>query len=92
MGKELVISSETFRKSIYAAEKSLAQLPIVDRPSWSLRDKLMACSESSKMSTAEISQPLCTAVQIALVDLLGSCGVTFQAVVGHSSGKLNPPK
>lgn len=34
------------------------------------------------------SQPLCTAIQIALVDLLHSWGITPAAVVGHSSGEI----
>jgi amino acid adenylation domain-containing protein len=38
--------------------------------------------------SAELSQPLCTALQIALVDLLRQSGITFDAVVGHSSGEI----
>lgn len=34
----------------------------------------------------EYSQPICTAVQIALVDLLERWGITPQATIGHSSG------
>lgn len=34
------------------------------------------------------SQPLCTALQIALVDLLESFGVTPDTVIGHSSGEI----
>jgi len=37
---------------------------------------------------AEISQPLCTAVQIALVNLLRSWGLSPASVVGHSSGEI----
>lgn len=39
-------------------------------------------------SPAEISQPLCTAIQIALVDLLPTSGISFTAVVGHSPGEI----
>lgn len=35
-----------------------------------------------------ISQPLCIAVQIALVNLLRSWGIKPDAVVGHSSGEI----
>jgi acyl transferase domain-containing protein len=31
-----------------------------------------------------MAQPMCTAIQIALVDLLDAVGVTFSAVIGHS--------
>ena len=36
----------------------------------------------------EISQPLCTAIQIALVNLLRCWGLSPAAVVGHSSGEI----
>jgi NADPH:quinone reductase-like Zn-dependent oxidoreductase/malonyl CoA-acyl carrier protein transacylase len=35
-----------------------------------------------------MSQPACTAVQLALVDLLASWGIKPKAVVGHSSGEI----
>ena len=41
-----------------------------------------------RLSQAELSQPLCTALQIAIVDLLASWGVSPSAVVGHSSGEI----
>jgi malonyl CoA-acyl carrier protein transacylase len=34
------------------------------------------------------SQPLCTALQIGLVELLKNMGVTPAAVLGHSSGEI----
>jgi acyl transferase domain-containing protein len=37
---------------------------------------------------AEYSQPICTALQIALVDLLAAWGINPSAVVGHSSGEI----
>jgi acyl transferase domain-containing protein len=48
------------------------------------------CSSEDKvrLSQAEVSQPLCTALQIAVVDILASWGVTPSAVVGHSSGEI----
>lgn len=45
-------------------------------------------ASSSRISEAAISQPLCTAVQIALVDLLKAAGIRFNAVVEHSSGEI----
>lgn len=40
------------------------------------------------MYEAEFSQPLCTALQLALVDTLTSIGIQPAAVVGHSSGEI----
>ena len=40
------------------------------------------------MNDPSYGQPLCTALQIALVDLLESWGVSPAAVVGHSSGEI----
>ncbi|PVI00072.1 polyketide synthase PksD [Periconia macrospinosa] len=40
------------------------------------------------INSPQFSQPLCTALQIALVDLLRSFGVSPSAVVGHSSGEI----
>lgn len=38
--------------------------------------------------SAELSQPLCTAIQVAIVNLLREWGITPAAVVGHSSGEI----
>lgn len=45
-------------------------------------------AQTSKISEAHISQPSCTAVQVALIDLLRSWGVRPTAVAGHSSGEI----
>lgn len=88
MGRELIRKSPLFRKTIQACEDTLQALPIPDVPEWSLVQELMADGSSSRLSEAAIAQPLCTAVQIALVDLLAASGITFDAVVGHSSGEI----
>ena len=43
---------------------------------------------SSRIQTAEYSQPLCTALQAALINLLRTWNVHPTAVVGHSSGEI----
>lgn len=88
MGKELYHSSAVFRTSIDHMQDSLDTLPPQDRPDWSLVGQLHAPAETSNVGQAAISQPLCTAIQIALVDLLDAAGVNFSAVVGHSSGEI----
>ncbi|KAJ4361125.1 uncharacterized protein N0V89_001694 [Didymosphaeria variabile] len=69
-------------------EGHLSRLPPSDRPQWSLRQELERGADSSRVGEAELSQPLCTALQIVLVDLLRAAGITFTAVVGHSSGEI----
>ncbi|TVY37671.1 Polyketide synthase [Lachnellula subtilissima] len=89
MGKELYSSSELFRRAIEQMQHSLDSLPTNDRPDWSLVDQLNAPAETSRVGEAAVSQPLCTALQIALVDILRAAGVEFSAVVGHSSGEIS---
>lgn len=88
MGSALIHSSPLFRQTIQACEATLQALPPSDIPNWSLITELTAPPSSSRISSAAISQPLCTAVQIALVNLLTSSGIKFSAVVGHSSGEI----
>lgn len=42
----------------------------------------------SNIHKPEFSQPLCTAIQIALIDLLHDFGIYPSAVIGHSSGEI----
>ena len=53
-----------------------------------LTDELLKDAITSRVDSADLSQPLCTAVQIALVDLLASWGVKPACVTGHSSGEI----
>jgi NADPH:quinone reductase-like Zn-dependent oxidoreductase/malonyl CoA-acyl carrier protein transacylase len=51
-------------------------------------DELMKDRKSSRINEAEISQPLCSALQIALVDLYASWNIHPIRVIGHSSGEV----
>lgn len=42
----------------------------------------------SRLGESSFSQPICTALQIALVKLLRSWNVVPAAVIGHSSGEI----
>ncbi|KAI1193519.1 putative PKS-NRPS protein [Nemania serpens] len=88
MGAELIESSAAVRDIVAALERSLAELPPSDRPSWSLKEEMLAPAGKSQIQKAELSQPLCTALQIILVDVLRAAGLTFSAVIGHSSGEI----
>ncbi|KAJ5624593.1 hypothetical protein N7510_000902 [Penicillium lagena] len=88
MGLKLIEAYASARQTLNALDASLASLPPADRPAWTLLDELSAAGTASRLGEAAISQPLCTAVQIVLVDLLRAAGVSFRAVVGHSSGEI----
>lgn len=88
MAAKLLMSNFTAARILRRLDQSLQSLPEAHRPRWSLMDELSADSTSSRVTEAVISQPLCTAVQIVLVDLLRAAGVRFKAVVGHSSGEI----
>ncbi|KAL1985032.1 hypothetical protein VTN96DRAFT_8485 [Rasamsonia emersonii] len=87
MGRRLIESCPLFRDSIEQCEASLAGLGD-EAPKWSLMEELMADATNSRLSQAAFSQPLCTALQIALVDLMYAAGIRFRGVVGHSSGEI----
>ena len=88
MGAHLIRSSSFVRERIQYLEQSLTSLPPSDRPPWYLQDEMLAGDSGSRINEATLSQPLCTAIQIVLVDLLRVAGITFTAVVGHSSGEI----
>jgi acyl transferase domain-containing protein len=83
MGREL-LEYHIFEDCLNMAETYLRSLGC----EWSLMSELLKDAEVSLIDLPRISQPLCTALQIALVDLLGHWGVEPQAVVGHSSGEI----
>ncbi|KAG9238233.1 hypothetical protein BJ875DRAFT_492652, partial [Amylocarpus encephaloides] len=84
MGRELLPLPSPFRDSIIRSEKILKKLG----SSWSLVDELNMGKLDSRIKESEIAQPMTTALQIALVNLLRSIGVTPEAVIGHSSGEI----
>ncbi|KAE8834902.1 hypothetical protein PTNB85_06235 [Pyrenophora teres f. teres] len=55
---------------------------------WSLAEELNRTEAECKLRETDYSQPACTAIQIALVDLLSSFSVSPVAVIGHSSGEI----
>jgi acyl transferase domain-containing protein len=51
-------------------------------------DELLKPESASFLEKAEFSQPICTALQVALVNLLSTWRIRPSAVVGHSSGEI----
>ncbi|KAF2868359.1 hypothetical protein BDV95DRAFT_500684 [Massariosphaeria phaeospora] len=80
MGLELLQYS-VFEESLRQSDKIFRSLGC----RWSVFDMIRS---NDKIHSPEISQPLCTALQLALVELLRTFAVTPAAVIGHSSGEI----
>ena len=89
MGAGLYESPTVFRDAFMRMQKSLDSLPNKqDRPTWSLVGELSASAKKSRVGEDSILQPLCTALQVALVDVLRAAGMQFAGIVGHSSSEI----
>lgn len=86
MGTALLDHCPLFRSILQECDRLLSELP--DPPAWKMTEELSKVKETSNIYKAEFSQPLCTALQLGLVAVLESWGVTPDAVVGHSSGEI----
>jgi malonyl CoA-acyl carrier protein transacylase/ubiquinone/menaquinone biosynthesis C-methylase UbiE len=87
MGKELLRSNRHFKSTIKAMDAHLKTFG-ADGPKWTIEAELRKPAKTSQVHLAELSQPLCTAIQVALVAALNAVGVKPAAVVGHSSGEI----
>ena len=100
MGRELMLYSvfeaslqaaDLYFKEEFACPWSLLGEPLI-RPFLGrflqIAEECNKDKENSKINSPNFSQPICTALQIALVDLLRSWGISASAVVGHSSGEI----
>ncbi|KAL4940592.1 hypothetical protein BDV06DRAFT_223966 [Aspergillus oleicola] len=84
MGTELR-QYDVFQSSLEAAETFFKQ--DLKCP-WSVTKEMERADKESQINLPEFSQALCTVLQVALVDLLASWGVSPVAVAGHSSGEI----
>ncbi|KAL2820183.1 polyketide synthase module [Aspergillus cavernicola] len=57
-------------------------------PSWSIVEELTEPRQADYYQRPELSQPLTTALQLAILSILEEWGVQPMAVVGHSSGEI----
>ncbi|EPE25381.1 Thiolase-like protein [Glarea lozoyensis ATCC 20868] len=84
MGRELILAYPTFGAQIREASEILSEYGA----KWSLIDELMRDEKSTRINEVDISQPSTVAIQLCLVDLLKSWGITPAAVTSHSSGEI----
>ena len=86
MCKELFTEFSVFRDAISEMDSVLQSLP--HPPAWNLQKTILEESATSTIHHAAYSQPACTAIQVALVQLLASWDIYPSATLGHSSGEI----
>ncbi|KAI1348949.1 hypothetical protein F5Y01DRAFT_290832 [Xylaria sp. FL0043] len=88
MGKVAVSEFPRFRETIEKLDRVLSRLD--PKPTFSLSAILSASGDDSdeRIDEADVSQPLCTAIQIALVDMFKDWKITPSVSIGHSSGEI----
>ncbi|KAF7128246.1 hypothetical protein CNMCM5793_002788 [Aspergillus hiratsukae] len=84
MGRELLHRYPVFADSLSESAKYLKTLGCT----WGLLDELQKSASDTNVNNPAYGQPLSTALQVALIDLLDSWGVIPTAVAGHSSGEI----
>ena len=85
MGAKLLDRFAIVARTLHRLQRALAAtIPGLD---WTLVSALTEPAESSRIGEIAVSLTLCTALQIALVDLIRSWGVKPLVVTGHSSGE-----
>lgn len=84
MGRELYERYPIFTQVIDDASAILTELGAP----YTLVEELSLDEKTTRVNQAHISQPACTAIQLALIELLRSWGIVPTAVIGHSSGEI----
>ncbi|MCJ1384592.1 hypothetical protein MMC17_007710 [Xylographa soralifera] len=83
MGRELLVYP-AFAKCLSNAQEYFRKLG----SSWDLLVALMTPACTTYIDDPALSQPLCTALQIGIIDLFRSFGIHASGVIGHSSGEI----
>ncbi|GAB1316525.1 Lovastatin diketide synthase LovF [Madurella fahalii] len=85
MSREL-FEFPSFRDSVLSADEFLPKIGCSWRPSEVLEN--IRHQPSINIHDPSFSQPLCTIIQVAIVDLLRTFGIHPTVAIGHSSGEL----
>ena len=86
MGRSFVDTLPSARSLLCRLDKVLQSLP--SPPSWSLLAELTEPRKSEHLRLPEFSQPLVTALQLVIIEVLSDWGIRPKCVVGHSSGEI----
>ncbi|KAJ5101225.1 polyketide synthase [Penicillium angulare] len=85
MAEEL-LQVPVFAKAISQMDDALASLP--QPPSWKISTILKDKSDNCPINRAAFAQPITTALQIGLVEVLRALSMPTNGVTGHSSGEI----
>ncbi|KAI1074585.1 polyketide synthase [Whalleya microplaca] len=89
MAEELFYDDTSiFSATIFKLQSVLQTLPDSLAPIWTLKEMILEPSSTSQIHDADRSQPLCTAIQIGLIELLRNWNIQPTFTVGHSSGEI----
>lgn len=86
MGRELLASFPVAAKTVQHLDDVLQSS--YGAPAWTLHDELTSPRSADHMRLPEMSQPLVTALQLAILSIFDAAGVSCRAVAGHSSGEI----
>ncbi|KAI0449671.1 reducing type I polyketide synthase 10 [Xylaria acuta] len=75
-----------FRNAINEMESALMAIP--HPPKWSLTDAILDLADSDSIHLPQRSQTCCTAIQVAIVQVLAFWDILPSTVAGHSSGEI----
>ncbi|KAI0438133.1 hypothetical protein F4803DRAFT_111938 [Xylaria telfairii] len=85
MGKVAMAEFPLFQETIERLDQVLSTLD--PKPTFSL-SSMLSGTDSERINDADVTQPLCTAIQIALVDLFSDWNIIPSVSIGHSSGEI----
>ncbi|GLA89661.1 type I Iterative Polyketide synthase (PKS) [Aspergillus tubingensis] len=86
MGRQLLETEPLFCNAIKKMDEVLQNL--TEPPEWFLLEELSRVGTESRVNEVELAQPLCTALQLGLLQILAYWGIQPSTVVGHSSGEI----
>lgn len=86
MCRELFTEFPVFRHAIAEMDSVLQSLP--HKPDWSLQEAALDTQNVDLIHLPQRSQTCCTAIQVALLQLLATWGIFPSMTVGHSSGEI----